>query len=129
MMEDRIHVLIVDDHRKTRKALIAYLAFAGNIRIVGEASNGEEAIVHIQKDPPHVVLMDLQMPGIDGFQATLVIKKKWPAVKVIALSQFPGYREAAMAAGVDYFLLKGDPKESILEIIDLVLHKRLKAEG
>lgn len=128
-MEDRINVLIVDDHYKTRRAMIALLAFADHIRIVGEASNGEEALAQIQKDPPHVVLMDLQMPVIDGIQATLVIKKNWPAVKVIALTQFPGNREAAIAAGADYYLLKGDPNESIPEIIDHVLQKKLPTEG
>ncbi|RPI21521.1 MAG: DNA-binding response regulator, partial [Chloroflexota bacterium] len=91
-LEDRINVLIVDDHRKTRRALIALLTSAENIQIVGEASDGAEALARIQMDPPHVVLMDLQMPTVDGFQATQVIKKRWPGVKVLELTKFPGYR-------------------------------------
>jgi len=125
MMGDPINVLIVDDHSETRRGMIALLAFAENIRIVGEASNGAEALAYIQKDPPHVVLMDLQMPVIDGIQATLVIKRNWPAVKVITLTAFPDYREAAVAAGADYFQVKGDPNESIMEIIKFVLKKGL----
>ncbi len=123
MLESPIDVLIVDDHRETRRGIIALLAFADNIRIVGEASNGAEALIHIQRNQPHLVLMDLQMPGIDGIQATLVIKRNWPAVKVITLTVFPGYREAAIAAGADYFHVKGDPNELILEIIHSVFQK------
>ena len=65
------------------------------------------------------------MPVIDGIQATHVIKRNWPAVKVITLTVFPGYREAAIAAGTDYFHVKGDPNELILEIIHSVLQKGL----
>jgi DNA-binding NarL/FixJ family response regulator len=67
--------------------------------------------------------MDLQMPGIDGFQATSVIKKNWPDVKVVVMTVFPFHLTDALAAGADYFLVKGDPNESIQEIIcDVYAH-------
>jgi CheY-like chemotaxis protein len=116
-MDDRINVLIVDDQVKTRRGLKVLLKFSEKIRVVGEASNGAEAIAKIQDDPPHVVLMDLQMPVVDGFQATRWIKKNWPDVKVVTMTVTAYYRKDAVAAGADYFLVKGDPKESIHQII------------
>lgn len=129
MMDDRIKVLIVDDQEKTRRALMALLKFVENINVIGEASNGEEAIAHLKENPPHVILMDLEMPVLDGIQATLRIKKIRPSVKVVAMTVFPRYREDAIAAGVDYFLIKGDPNESIQEIIQHVYSQKITRRG
>ncbi|RPI82700.1 MAG: DNA-binding response regulator, partial [Chloroflexi bacterium] len=82
IMPDKIEVLIVDDHQKLRRGIIALLAHAEDIRIVGEASTGAEAIALVKRNPPHVVLIDLQMPEVDGIEATIAIKNNWPQVKV-----------------------------------------------
>ena len=93
-MDDRINVHCRRSSENT-PGIKVLLKFAENIRVVGDVSNGAEAITHIQENPPHVVLMDLQMPVIDGIQATRTIKKNWPAVKVVAMTVSPGYREDA----------------------------------
>jgi two-component system response regulator DesR len=81
------------------------------MEVVGEATNGREAVHLVAQHRPDVVLMDMQMPGMDGLEATRTVKERWPQVKVIALTMYPGYRVEAVAAGVDAFLLKGSPTE------------------
>jgi DNA-binding NarL/FixJ family response regulator len=88
--------------------------------VVGEASDGEQAISLVEKTRPDVVLMDARMPIIDGLEATRLIKKRWPEVKVIVLTVYTTYRGAARAAGADAFVVKGAPPEELLEaILDL----------
>jgi len=106
-MDQRIRILITDDQLPTREGLKALLSFVSQIEIIGEAANGQEAIVMVEKHQPNVVLMDLQMPEMDGLQATRLIKNRWPEIKVIALTIHPTYRTEAFEAGVDAFLLKG----------------------
>lgn len=81
-----ISVLIVDDHKLIRLALRKLLAQAGDIEIIGEATNGEEAIHLAGELKPHIVLMDIQMPGMNGLEATQVLLRKYPHIKVIALT-------------------------------------------
>ena len=87
------------------------------MRITAEASNGLEAISKIKSSSPDIVLMDMQMPVMDGLEATKIIKKRWPWVKVIALTMYQNYRSKALSAGADAFLVKGC---SVSEIISTV---------
>ena len=66
---------------------------------------------------PDVVLMDVQMPEIDGLEATRLIKNRWPQVKVMILTMFPSHRPEAIAVGADRFLLKGGTAESLQDAI------------
>lgn len=114
-----ISVLIVDDHNIVRLALKNILATANNIEVVGEAETGEEAIRLVRELKPDVVLMDIQMPGIDGLETTQRLLKVFPDLKIIALTAhdedpFPSGFVHAGAAG---FLTKNtDPAELIAAI-------------
>ena len=112
-MNERVRVLITDDQQPTRRGLKALLTFAPQIEVIGEAVNGQDAVRLAAKCHPDVVLMDMQMPVMDGLQATRIIKSRWPEIKVIALTIYPTYRTETLKAGVDAFLLKGCPAEAL----------------
>jgi DNA-binding NarL/FixJ family response regulator len=116
-MNQPIRVLIVDDQLSARKGLKAILAFFPQILVVGEAVNGQEAVQLAAEHQPNVVVMDLQMPVMDGVAAIRLIKTRWPAIKVIVLTIQATRRREAFAAGADNFLLKGNGPEALQEAI------------
>lgn len=85
-MDKNIRVLITDDHRIIREGLRSLLSLEENLEIVGEASNGAELLDMLANTPVDVVLLDISMPVLDGFETTSLIRQKYPEVKVIALS-------------------------------------------
>ena len=112
-------VLIVDDVEQVRRDLSTTLTLAGEIEIVGEAPNGLEAIHLTESLQPDVILMDLEMPVMDGYEATRQIKTYSPSCRVVALTVH-GYEEArrkAYQSGVDAFIIKGEPVETIVQTI------------
>lgn len=110
-------VFIVDDQPSALKGLKAILAFYPEILVVGEAVNGQEAVAWIAEHQPDVVVMDLQMPVMDGVEATRLIKRQWPAIKVIVLTVQAARRGEALVAGADHFLLKGNGPEALQQAI------------
>jgi DNA-binding NarL/FixJ family response regulator len=119
-----IRVLIVDDMAQVRRDLCMVLPLFGEqagipVRVVGEACNGQEAIAMAADLQPEVVLMDLAMPVIDGYEATRAIKLQNPATRVIALTVHsdPASREKACQAGADGFFEKGLPLQEILQAL------------
>lgn len=116
-MEPQTRVLIVDDQRSVREALRCLLALSPQIKMVGEAVDGQEAIRLVSECHPDVVLMDIQMPGVDGLEATKCIKNQWPEVRVIVLTMYVRYRAKALTAGADAFLLKGCVSEKLQHAI------------
>jgi DNA-binding NarL/FixJ family response regulator len=93
----KIRVLIVDDHTMVRQGLRAVLQSYVNIDVVGEAANGEEAMISVRKLQPAVVVMDIGMPTLDGIAATRLIKTQYPDVAVVGLSvNAPSYQVDAM---------------------------------
>ena len=112
-------VLIVDDVEQVRWDLRTVLTLSGELEIVGEAANGLEAIHLTESLKPDVVLMDLEMPVLDGYEATRLIRTLCPSCRIVALTVH-GYSEAYLKAyrsGVDAFIVKGAPVESILQTI------------
>ena len=116
-MNSKLRVLVVDDQESHRRGVMALLEFAEGIEVTHEASNGQEALRIVEQEQPNVVLMDVRMPIMDGVEATRQIKKRWPQVKVIVLSMYRSYEAQAMAAGADWFLLKGTVGGSLEDII------------
>ena len=119
-----IRVLIVDDMAQVRRDLRTVLPLAGQaaglqIEIVGEAGNGQEAIQRAAALEPDVVLMDLEMPVMGGYEATRQIKAHCPACRVIALTVhgYEAARQQAIQAGVDDFIVKGAPVDSLVQAI------------
>lgn len=117
-----IRVLIVDDVERVRQDLRTYLLLAGDIEIVGEARDGMEAIHLAEVLCPQVVLMDLEMPVMDGYEATRQIKILQPLCRVIALTIHANETEQqrAFQAGVEEFIVKGAPLETLMKAIRTV---------
>jgi DNA-binding NarL/FixJ family response regulator len=112
-------VLIVDDSPRVRQELRTLLPLAGDIEIVGQAADGQEAIRLAMALQPDVVLMDLEMPVLDGYEATRQIKASSPSCRVVALTVH-GYEAAwqkASQSGVDVFLVKGVSVETLVQAI------------
>jgi len=124
MTRPNIRILIVDDMAQVRQDLRTVLMLAGNkagipVEIVGEAEDGKTAILQVEALQPEIVLMDLAMPILDGFEATQQIKKSHPACRVIALTihSYETARLRAIQAGVDDFIEKGTPVSVLIETI------------
>ncbi len=117
MTKNIVRMAIADDQQPARLGLRSLLSFVPQIEVVGEASNGQEAIELVAAEQPDVVLMDIEMPVMDGLAATQAIKRQWPAVKVIAISIHPKYRAAAIASGADDFFVKGGRMDLLLKAI------------
>jgi len=105
---ERIRVMVVDDHRVVRSGLTAFLAASDDLELVGEASDGRQAVELCARLRPDVVLMDLVMPEMDGAAATKAIRERCPETQVVALTSF---REdelvtGALQAGAIGYLLK-----------------------
>ncbi|NTW00485.1 MAG: response regulator transcription factor [Oscillochloris sp.] len=109
-----LRVLLVDSTRAVRAGLRATLARIRELTVVGEAGDGLTALHMVDSLQPDVVLMDAQMPQLDGITVTRQIKIGWPAIRVVVLTLHPIDRAAALAAGADAFLLKGCPREALL---------------
>ncbi len=101
-----IRVLIVDDSAACREGLRLILERLANIRVVGESADGESAVHQAMLLQPDVVLMDVQMPGINGIEATRRLKSKAPQIPVICLTAYPDALDEALAAGASRFILK-----------------------
>jgi DNA-binding NarL/FixJ family response regulator len=116
-MTKQTRVLIADDRLRSRSGLRAVLALRPEIEIVGEAADGQEAVRLVAECRPDVVLMDARMPVMDGVEATRLIKERWPEVRVVVLTIHASYRDDALAAGADAFLIKGCAAADLLKAI------------
>jgi DNA-binding NarL/FixJ family response regulator len=126
-----IRVLIVDDVERVRQDLRTFLTLAGDIKIVGEASNGLDAIRLVESLSPQVVLMDLEMPVLDGYEATRRIKALAPSCRIIALSihDREAEQKKAFQAGADDFITKGPTMGCLLASIQKLSTLRQFPEG
>lgn len=118
-----IKVLIADDHHVVRRGLLFFLKTQKDIQVIGEATNGKEAIELTGKLQPDIVLMDLVMPVMDGIQATIHIKKNHPEVKVLMLTSFSdrGHVIPAIEAGVAGYQLKDIEPDELVSCIRKIM--------
>jgi DNA-binding NarL/FixJ family response regulator len=117
-MAETIRILIADDQPRARGSVKALLSTWSRVAEIREAGNGREAVQLAEEFRPDVVLMDVRMPEIDGLEATMQIKARWPRVKVIVLSMYIEYRNQALAAGADAFVAKGDAWEELFTTLE-----------
>lgn len=122
-MTDIINVLLVDDHAIVRAGLKAVVGVARDIRVVGEAANGVEAVSAAERLKPHVVIMDLTMPGGDGVTATkaLVALANPPKVLVLTMHTEEEYLLPALKAGASGYLVKSAADRDLVDAIRAVM--------
>ena len=114
-----IRVLCVDDHPIMLEGLAAIIATQSDIVIVGEARDGQTAIVQCREHKPDIILMDLRMPGLGGLEATVQIRKEFPAMRIIVLTTYEGDEDIhrALEAGARGYLLKDSARKELLQTI------------
>jgi NarL family two-component system response regulator LiaR len=117
--ERKIRMMIVDDHVVVRSGLSAFLSAFEDLKLVGEASGGEEGVRLCRQIQPDVVLMDLVMPGMDGIAATKAIRESCPKTQVIALTSFAEDErvQAVLKAGAIGYLLKNVSAQDLVAAI------------
>jgi len=128
-----VTILIVDDHEIVRRGVRATLDTVSDIKVVGEASSGEQAVAMTQAIAPDVVLMDLIMPGMDGLEATRQIKKLSPRTQIVVLTSYDQdeYIFPALQAGATSYTLKDMKMDSLADAIrkaargEATLHPRV----
>ena len=123
MMDKVQRVLIVDDHTLLRAGLRALLAQDPSIEIVGEAADGRDAIRAVGQLSPHLVLMDLTMPGMNGIEAVTEIKRRYPEVRVLVMTLHTSedFIHASLRAGADGYILKDATHDDLRVAIRSVL--------
>lgn len=119
-----IRLIIADDHRFFRDGVRGVLQAVGGFEVVGEAANGEEAVEQAAALQPDVILMDLQMPGVNGIEATRRILRASPRTGVIVVTMFEDTDSvlAAMRAGARGYILKDADEEELIRSIRAVYH-------
>ena len=132
----QIRVLTVDDHSLIRDGIAALVAHQKDMILVGEASNGREAVEQFRLHRPDVTLMDLQMPEMNGIEALIAIRSEFPEARIIVLTTYAGDAlcKRAMKAGAQAYILKGSVRKDLLDTIRAVqagkkmLHSEVAAE-
>ena len=116
-MTEAIRVIIVDDESLVRAALRVFLESSDGFELVGEADNGADAITLVRATQPDVVLMDVQMPIMDGIEATQRLTREFPGLKIVALTTFSTERVIVpvLSAGASGFLVKDTSPDRILD--------------
>ena len=119
---DRIRILCVDDHPVVRQGIAGLVGVQPDMTLVAEASNGREAIQQFRTHHPDVVLMDLQMPDMNGLDAIIAIRGEFPDARIIILTTYAGDVQAlrALKAGARAYLLKNALHKELLDTIRAV---------
>lgn len=114
-----VRILIVDDHALMRSTLAAWLTADGGFEVIGEACDGGDAIQKAVANKPHIVLFDIDMPGLSCFEAARMIRNRVPETKIVFLSAFAhdNYIEQALACEARGYLTKGQSPQTISEAI------------
>lgn len=121
-MMKNIKILIVDDHEVVRDGLKNILLSLNNVAVTGEAANGEDAISLYDSLKPDLVIMDISMPGMNGIEATRIIKENDPNAKILILTMHDNqeYLNQIIRSGAKGFVLKNTDKEELLDAVKTV---------
>jgi DNA-binding NarL/FixJ family response regulator len=121
-MEDTVRVLIAEDHPLFREGMRGRLDRVADVAVVGEAASGDEAVELANKLEPHIILMDIKMPGLNGIEATREIQRANPQIGILVLTMFEDDDSvfAAMRAGAKGYLLKDSGGEGVVRAIRAV---------
>lgn len=124
MSNEPLRILLVDDHPLVRNGLRALLSSVADMMVVGEAASGEEAITQTTELQPDIILMDLNMPGLNGIEATRRIVQAHPHIGILVLTMLEDDASvfAAMRAGARGYLLKGADQADVLRAIGAAAH-------
>ena len=122
LSENRISVLAVDDHPLLREGIASVLEGASDLKLVAQAASGREAIEMYRQHRPDVTLMDIQMPGLNGIETLIEIRKEFPSARLIMLTVYRGDAQArnAIKAGAAGYLLKSMVQKELRETIRIV---------
>lgn len=117
-----IRILIADDHQLFREGLITLLSDNANIEEISEAKNGKEAVEKALEEHPDIMIMDIGMPVITGIDATIILKKELPEMKIIALTMHSEkhFIKGMLEAGADGYLFKNCPYDELIHAIETV---------
>lgn len=121
---DNIKILLVEDHQIVREGLRRMLELEPDMQVVGEASNGEEALAMVDEVTPDIVIADVKMPRIDGVQLTRRLKEDYPQCQVLMLTFYPEFFSEALAAGAVGYLAKDLRREDLIDAIHTVQEGR-----
>lgn len=121
-MTEKIRILVADDHPVVRDGLVAMLGTQPDFDVVGECTNGREAVDLAEKLTPDVIFLDLEMPELDGVDALRKMRVSNPGVKVIVFTAFDTDERilAAVQAGAQGYLLKGAPRDEVFQAVRVV---------
>lgn len=115
-------IIIADDHQIITDGLLSILNQIPETEVVGSVSNGKEVLDLLKKEPADIVIMDINMPEMDGIQATKLIKKNYPKVKVLILSMYDkeGFIKNTIEVGADGYVLKNTGKDELITAIEYI---------
>ena len=118
-----IHIVFAEDHQALIDGFAAYLEYSEEIKIIGTANDGEELVNLVRKKQPQVVITDIRMPKLDGIEATRLIKKEFPHIKIIALTMFDQKElvQKIIRAGANGYLLKNSGLKMLCEAVKQVM--------
>lgn len=124
MADEKIRVLIAEDHTIVREGIRMILAAQPDIEVVGEADSGHEAVAQARVLQPDVVVMDISMPGMDGIEATRLLKRTFPRMEVVVLTVHKSdeYFFQVLQAGASGYVLKGATSKDLVDAVRTVAH-------
>lgn len=114
-----MRIVVADDHPVMRRGLMELISSEPGVCVIGEASDGVEAVDLARHLHPDLVLMDVNMPEMDGIKATEIIKSEFPEVQVVAVSMYedPQIMEEMLQAGASAYIVKGESFDKLLEVL------------